>query len=199
MENMKVRSSDVEFILNDVTDIAREMEEVSRSINNSFNDVMGAGFYNEGFNKIRKYLDGLSNRYEDSTRVLKRFDEEINNLENAYSSKFNDIRVNPIEQSSQATVTSSASTVTVDGLEKVDALTDAFSTEGIVGVSLQDTFSGTHEVLGDVTSTDRPDDRKGEKLEPIKFDDSYLAVLTRYGSQGIMLRSMIKDAVTDYN
>ncbi len=155
MENMVVKSSDIEFVKDDVNSIVKELNDLNDEIKSKFKAVSVTGLYSEGLNNISLYISNLIDRYNASIRVLNKFEDDISTTEDYFSYKFKDVYVPDVDGTTN-------SSVKRDGLDDnnpmseiirkkqamINKMVDNFNTDNLKESSFEDNYNGSKKQIG---------------------------------------------------
>ena len=168
MENIKVKSSDLQFIKNDVNAIVKELGDLNNDLNSKFNTISATDLYIEGLNNIISYVNELTYRYDASIGALEKFENDISTTEDYYSNKFKDILVPNIDGVKSTNVQTSNLNTRLTTQDEIENLLDKFSDKDVKVSTMEDNYIGAKEQIGSIIN--KENDKEDEK---VNIKDNY--------------------------
>ena len=104
MAHIEIDTEDLSLLSNDINEMNVKIDNLKSTINTKFENIKDNNFYLEGFKKINTYLEKQVEKMNTFKFNLSNYQNDINNLENVFSEKFNSITIPNLQSNGSSLV-----------------------------------------------------------------------------------------------
>ena len=104
MSHIEINSNDLTLLARDIDEISGKINNLKDSLNSKFKKVKESNVFDNGFNNINKYLDQELSSLTDVKSKIKKYQSDVKGIEESFGQKFNNIIVPSVGNSSNIAV-----------------------------------------------------------------------------------------------